>query len=204
MRAGAMIRRDEDRGAQKGNDPHYCDSGDGEPVVQKHCHHLQFFTFSKGEKTMSESIEIRASRLLAQYRIFNGQLQADLGRMQRDRKSITLAMPTPTPKESTDERMYRIHNRKPSPALNTAPAIPVTKIRTNGAVVADYEPVFTKSGGEEFNLKNGGDQFAFMEQFWPDFPRERWPALFNSMLVQGRISKDEAPGFVRQMKARVV
>jgi len=204
MRAGAMNRRDEDQRAQKGNDPHYCDSGDGEPVVQENFHHLQFFTFKIMErKTMYESLETKAGRLLSQFRIFAGQMQADQMRMQRDRKSITLAMPTPTPKESTDERMYRIHNRK-KPALNTAPAIPVTKIRTNGAVVADYEPVFTKSGGEEFNLKNGGDQFAFMEQFWPDFPRERWPALFNSMLVQGRISKDEAPGFVRQMKARVV
>jgi len=148
---------------------------------------------------MAESLLSKADRLLSEYRSFNAQVRQDQANL-RNRKTIEIAAPAPA--ETMDEKMARIHNSKR--AAGPADQSVVTAIRVNGQVVADFNPYFIKSNGQEFNLKNSFDRGIFMEKFWPDAPRERWPALFNEFLTRGTITKDEAPVFVRQLKARVV
>jgi hypothetical protein len=151
---------------------------------------------------MSESIETRAGQLHAQIRMLAGQIRADQSRYQRNQDQWnlkTVAVEAPVV-ETTDERMQRIHNRKPGPARGNDPIIPVTRIQVNGLTAQDYSSVFMKSGGEEFNLKNNHDRSVFLEKFYPDYPLDQWPVVFNRLLTRGTITKAEVPDFVRQLK----
>jgi hypothetical protein len=149
---------------------------------------------------MSESTETKAHRLKMEIGQFSAEIQAD----QRNRKKT--AAPTA---ETPDEQMRRIHNAKPAPPVrDTNPTMPVTRIRMNGQTVEDfgdhertYGPAFVPSGGKEFNLKNHNDQHAFMQMYWPDCPAEKWPVVYNTLLLQGRVTRAGAEEFARKLKA---
>lgn len=151
---------------------------------------------------MTESIESKVNRLRQQFSQFSAQIQADQADQadQLNRKMIQVAAPAETV-ETPDEMMVRIHNSKPSRRGINLTMPPVTRIRVNGRTVEDYGPIFESSKGKEYNLKNYSDQYSFMETYWPDCPLEQWPVIFNKLLTRGRISKDGAPDFVRQLKA---
>jgi len=150
---------------------------------------------------MIENIEAKAHRLKLEI----GQFAAEVREDQRNRKK-TAAPAAETP----DEMMHRIHNSKPAPPVrDTDPnALPMTRIRRNGQTIEDfgdrertYGPVFVPSGGKEFNLKNHDDQHAFMQMYWPDYPREQWPVIYNTLLMQGRVSRGGAEEFSRKLKS---
>jgi hypothetical protein len=150
---------------------------------------------------MTESIEAKAHRLKMEMVEFSAQVRED----QKNRKKT--AAPAP---ETRAEQIRRIHNSKPAPPFqDTDPnALPVTRIRMNGQITEDfgdnqktYGPSFVPSGGREYNLRNADDQHAFMEMFWPDCPPEKWPVVYNTLLVQGRVSRAGAEEFSRKLKA---
>jgi len=147
---------------------------------------------------MTESLLSKANALLQEYRAFNAQVRQDQANL-RNRKAVPMVQ-NAAPAETREEMLDRIHNRKPGPALNTDPIVPVTKICMNGEVIGNYSSIFESSGGEEFNLKNGNDQFIFLEKFYPDYPIDQWPTIFNRLLTRGTITKAEVPDFVRQLK----
>jgi len=149
---------------------------------------------------MTESTETRVDRLKKEMVEFNAKVREDQDR----RKTAAPAVETP------DEQMHRIHNSKPAPPIRDADpnALPMTRIRMNGQTIEDfgdrertYGPAFVPSGGKEFNLKNHADQYAFMQMYWPDSPPEKWPVVYNALLLQGRVSRAGAEEFARKLKA---